>query len=348
MNTVRVKDKKLALRVPPNSRVPIETPDNLFTHHTIMLCVGKRGSGKSTICFNYLRMLKEAGKCDRIFCISPTVQSNEALLDALDVDPADCFDPEDKNVIPKLLAQIDEERDEYSDYLHKMKRYKNLKKVVDSTHMPIMNIDPTALLEFADQMGQLIPPQSKYGHRPMLHCFIDDAQSTPIFRDRKFINMLLRHRHVGSFKLDKTIKGHAGGLGISCYLCVQNIKATGGCPRSVRNNATQLVVVGKSKDEEELNDIYSSVGGEVDYDNFMDAYEYATAEPYNSLVIDLHPKKCHPSRFRKNINEFIVLPPKSPSRRRKRPKRAPKAKPKKAKPKKAKKSNKSNKSNKKV
>ena len=331
MKTVRAKNKKLDLSLPPNSRFPIDTPDDLFTHHTIMLCVGKRGAGKSTIIFNYLRMLREANKADRIFCISPTVQSNEALLNALHIDPKDCFDPEDKMVIPKLLEQIDEERDEHSEYLHKKKRYNKLKKVVDATCIPVMSIEPGALLEFADQMGQLVPPKSKYGHRPLLHLFVDDAQSTPIFRDRKFLNALIRHRHLGSFPLKKDIKGHHGALGLSAYIAVQNLKATGGCPRAVRNNATQLVIVGKSKDEEELNDIYSSVGGEIDYDDFMDAYEYATEEPYNSLVIDLHPKPCHPSRFRKNINEYIVLPPKSPSQRRKRPKKHRKAKSKKKK-----------------
>lgn len=322
MKTVRAKNKKLDLALPPNSRFPIDTPDDLFTHHTIMLCVGKRGAGKSTIVFNYLRMLREANKADRIFCISPTIQSNEALLNALGIDPKDCFDPEDKMVIPKLLEQIDEERDEHSEFLHKKKRYNQLKKLVDAYAVPVMNIDPDALLEFADEMGSLHPPKSKYGHRPILHVFIDDAQSTPIFRDRKFLNALIRHRHLGSFPLKKEVKGHHGALGLSAYICIQNLKSSGGgCPRAVRNNATQLVIVGKSKDNDELDDIYSSVGGEIDYDDFMDAYEYATAEPYNSLVIDLHPKPCHPSRFRKNINEYIVLPPKSPSHRRKRPKK---------------------------
>jgi hypothetical protein len=331
MKTVQAKDKKLALALPPNSRFPIETPDDFFTHHCIMLCVGKRGAGKTTIIFNYLRMLKQANKADRIFCISPTVHSNEALLNALDIDPSDCFDPEDKQVIPKLLAEIDKERDDYSEYLHKMKRYKEIKKVVDATNVPVMSIDPGCLLEFADELGQLVPPKSKYGHRPMLHCFIDDAQSTPLFRDRKFMNALIRHRHLGSFKLNKSIKEHHGALGLSCYIAVQNLKASsGGCPRSVRNNATQLAIVGKSKDTEELDDIYSSVGGEIDYDDFMDAYEYATAEPYNSLVIDLHPKSSHPSRFRKNINEYIVLPPKSPHKKRKRPGKRRKKKAKKA------------------
>jgi hypothetical protein len=73
------------------------------------------------------------------------------------------------------------------------------------------------------------------------------------------------------------------------------------------NNATQLVIVGKVKDEKELDDVYSSIAGEISKDDFMKGYEYATRERHNSFVIDLHPKKNHPSRFRKNMNEFIVM-----------------------------------------
>ena len=332
MKTDRSKNKKLGLSLPPNCRYPIDTPDDFFTHHTIMLCIGKRGSGKTSLIFNYLRMLREANKADRIFCISPTIESNESLIRSLGIEPEDCFDPEDKNVMPKLLAELDAERDDYSAYLHKMKRYKEIQRVVKTSDVPVMSIDPHSLLEFSDEIGQLVPPQSKYGHRPMFHLFVDDAQSTPIFRDRKFMNALIRHRHLAPLRLNKNIKGHHGALGLSVYIAVQNIKASGsGCPRCVRNNATQLAVVGKSKDEDELHDIYTSVGGEIDYDDFMDAYEYATAEPYNSLVIDLHPKPSHPSRFRRNLNEYIVLPPKSPTRRRRRPRKCvskPKPKPK--------------------
>ena len=67
-----------------------------------------------------------------------------------------------------------------------------------------------------------------------------------------------------------------------------------------------MILVGKSKDKSELEDIYSSIAGEVDFDDFIKAYEYATAEPHNSLVIDFHPKPEHPSRFRKNFNEYII------------------------------------------
>ena len=156
-------------------------------------------------------------------------------------------------------------------------------------------------------MGKLVRPTLKYGHRPVIHCFVDDCQSTRMFRDKKFLNLCIRHRHLGGISLRKEIKDHCGALGVSLWIAVQNLKAQGGgCPRAVRNNATQMAIVGKSKDEQELQDIASSVGGEIDYEDFIKAYEYATDEPHSSLIIDLHPKKNHPSKFRKNMDEFII------------------------------------------
>ena len=40
-----------------------------------------------------------------------------------------------------------------------------------------------------------------------------------------------------------------GALGVSMYLAIQNLKAQqGGCPKPIRNNATQFAIVGKLKD----------------------------------------------------------------------------------------------------
>ena len=303
----KINEKKLKLVLPPSSRVPIETTDNMFTHHVIMLCCGKRGSGKSTFICNYLRMLKSEQKADRILVVSPTILSNGALLQSLNIESEDCFDPDDPDVISKLTNIIDEERDDYVNDLKKQERFDRFKKVSQNETIPVHELDPYCMIEFSDEMGNLIRPKTKYGHRPCIHLFMDDCQSSRIFRDRKFQNLCVRHRHMGQIKLDKKNKEMAGALGVSIYLAIQNLKATGGgCPRAIRNNATQMILVGKSKDEQELKDIYGSVSGEINYDDFINGYEYATAEPYNSFVIDLHPKKNHPSRFRKNMNEFIL------------------------------------------
>jgi hypothetical protein len=308
MKIVKDKDKKSIIKVPPGSRVPIVTPPNLFEHHGIQLVLGKRQSGKSVFITNYLRMLKQADKADRILVISPTILSNKALLESLGIEDQDCFDPDDPEVIPKIVEVIDEERDEYEAHLNKLVLYKQYQKLINSKK-PITEFDEYMLCELSDANGDILPPQSKYGHRPCLHLFVDDCQSSRVFRDKKFLNLAIRHRHMGGMMHNpKLHKEMQGAIGISLYIAIQNLKAQGGsCPKAIRNNATQLVIVGKVKDKKELDDIYSSVAGEIDVEPFMKGYEYATAEPHNSFVIDLHPKKTHPSRFRKNMNEFLMI-----------------------------------------
>ena len=153
-------------------------------------------------------------------------------------------------------------------------------------------------MELTDADGNLIKPVSKYGHFPVIHVFVDDCQSSPLFRDKKFLNLAIRHRHLGGLK-------QGGALGVSLFIAIQNLTAqAGGCPRAVRNNCTQLILVGKCKDKKELEDIYKSVAGEVSYEDFTRGYEYCSKEPFNSFVIDLHPKKPH-QRFRKNMDEYL-------------------------------------------
>lgn len=309
MKIVKSKAKHLKIKVPPNSNVPVESPVDAFKHHGIHVYVGKRGAGKSTAVCSYLNMLKKAGCADRILCISSTLGSNMALMDSLSVDvDNDVFDPDDVNVVEKYRAILDSERDEYVSDLNKMSRYKEFISLYSSADN-IYNIPDETLLEFTDEEGNLLPaPKLKYGHRPCIHIWVDDAQSTPIFGNRKFLNSVIKHRHESAMPYKRGDKKFCGAIGCSMYICVQNYTSThNGIPRAVRNNATVLVVVGKSQDKKELQNIYSSVAGEISEEDFFKAYTYATNEQHGSFWIDLHPKPEHPSRFRKNLNEYILL-----------------------------------------
>jgi len=307
MKVVKNNDKKVIITPPPQSRVPIETPDNLFTHHVNMVVVGKRGSGKSVFISNYLRMLKEAGKLDRLIMISATAGSNYALLESFGVDENDIFDPEDKDIPNKIIKLIDEERDDWVQYLNDLEEWKQYQKILHDDRINVNNIDPYYLLKFSDEYGNPVKPESKYGHRPIIHCFLDDCQSTPIFRNRKFLNCILRQRHMGQMPYKKNNKEFCGAIGISFYTAVQNLKSTSsGIFKALRNNATQCVIVGKTKDVSELDDLYESVGGEIDKEQFMKAYDYATSDKHGTLVIDLHPKKGMPY-LRKNMNEMLYF-----------------------------------------
>jgi hypothetical protein len=63
----------------------------------------------------------------------------------------------------------------------------------------------------------------------------------------------------------------------------------------------------RTKNKKELEDISQEMSGEVSQEDFYKLYEYATEGHHDFLFIDLHPKDNHPSQFRKNFNEFLIL-----------------------------------------
>jgi tRNA(Met) C34 N-acetyltransferase TmcA len=111
MRTQKVPD--LEIKVPKGNAFCFETDPMMFKSHQSCLVIGKRGSGKSVIAVNIIERMKY----DRIFIVSPTIQSNKALLDRLKIDPDDIYDPDDLEALDDLKRKIDEERDLYEKYL---------------------------------------------------------------------------------------------------------------------------------------------------------------------------------------------------------------------------------------
>ena len=73
----------MEIKVPKGNAFAFETDDMMFKSHQSCLVIGKRGSGKSVIAVNIIERMKY----DRLFIVSPTIQSNKALLDRLRIDP---------------------------------------------------------------------------------------------------------------------------------------------------------------------------------------------------------------------------------------------------------------------
>ncbi len=291
--------KNCEIKVPKSNAFAIETALHLPRLHCNMLFVAKRGSGKSVKMTNMIRMLQESGSMDRAFVISPTFNSNKALLKQLNIEDEDIYsDPDDESVIQQIIDAVDDEREDYERYHEQMKQYKKFMKLL---HGSKFDIPDEMLLDFYHE-GEFKPPEHRWkGRKPTLGLIIDDCQSTKIFRSRKFLNMVTRHRHLGQFK-------EGGALGLSLFICIQNFTASGGgCPRAVRNNVTHLVVF-KTKDQKELQQIAESCSGEIDIDTFYKVHEYAMCNggEFPSLFIDLHKKDNHPSGFRINYDTFII------------------------------------------
>ena len=269
----------------------------MFKSHQSCLVIGKRGSGKTVIAVNIIERMKY----DRVFILSSTVHSNKALLDRLNIDPDDIYDPDDLDAIDKIKAKIDEERDLYEKYLDDMKKYNEFKKQLNSDN-PIFRIPDEVLLMFY-QNGEFQKPQHKWGgRRPHMAILMDDVIGCLNFTKgiRKLNKLTIFHRHLGQLK-------EGGALGCSLYFLVQSYKAqAGGISKCIRNQSTTIVLF-KTKNDKELQEVQEECSGEIDKDTFYQMYEQATEGEHNALVIDLHHKKgIHPSGFRKNLDTFLI------------------------------------------
>jgi len=276
----------------------IETDEDQIKLATIVLAVAKKGFGKSYFLSNLLKWLK----FDRIIVISPTFESNESQFKHLNIQHEDVFDPDDPDVIKKTTNIVNQERDDLVEYRRKQQIFKELKKVYGNPSQ--LDEDYTLFNEYIDPLThKWKPPEHKYnGKRANIACFIDDAQSTAIFRNKAFINMALKHRHLGS------MPGDEGSLGISLFIAVQSYTSTGGAlPRSIRNN-TNCLALWRTKNIKELKLISEEMAGSVSPENFMEVYDFIMEDenPHTMMFVDLHKKPHHPSMFRKNYTEFVV------------------------------------------
>jgi hypothetical protein len=83
---------------------------------------------------------------------------------------------------------------------------------------------------------------------------------------------------------------------------------TGGLTRCIRNQCTQLLLF-RTKCAKELDDVADSCAGEISKETFMKVYDYAmeTGGSHAFLFVDLHRKENHPSMFRVNLSDFIIV-----------------------------------------
>ena len=289
----------LDIEIPNVKAFCYETDEDLPQSHQQVLCIGKRGSGKTIAVVNLIKKLNY----DRIFWISPTVKSNQTIMSMLKINEEDIYEDTDDITIPdQIKAEIVEEAKLYDEYHEKMRKYKLFIKQKENKNV----IDDELLIEFfnpnTDEFEK--PTHWLNGKRPHMVICYDDCLGSVLFSkgSRKITNMSILHRHLGA-----VTEGGGGALGASLFYLTQSYKTqTGGIPRSVRQQATSLIIF-KTKNEKELLEIYEEVAGEIGKEEFYKVYEYCTAKEHSFLYIDLHKKSNHPSKFRCCFNEFVCI-----------------------------------------
>jgi len=290
MKTTKVPNLQI---IPPKSESGLYTTDTFMPKmHQVCIAVGKRASGKSTAIINLIERMKY----DYCVAVSPTMNSNKELMDRLKIEHT-FEDVDDPSVIDSIKDIVKKEAEDLERYKEEVKRYNKL--MTDLKDGKYLNDD--LLLQFFSDEGNFIKPVHRWnGEKPRIAVLFDDMLGSGIYsRPRKLNGLSTYSRHVGSLK-------EGGAIGVSLFFMIQSFKCqTGGLNKVIRNQCTSMCLF-KTKDRQEMKDVAESVSGEIGEDIFNRVYDTAIREPYDFLFIDLHPKKEHPSMFRRRLDEFII------------------------------------------
>lgn len=301
------KEPEAEIKIVKGTAFQTETAPHLPKLPIMCIANGKRGSGKSTAITNLLRMYKESKTLDRVLVVSPTFNSNKKLMNQLDVKEEDVFiDPDEPGIIEKLVAIVDGERNDYLRWKHLKDNYDRIMKHIKSGLIPMDTVDyDDYLMSYYDVANNTFRmPEPKYerykeGKPPVITLFIDDCLCSKLMTNRKFPNLIMRHRHLGDFP-------QGGAVGLSIFIAIQSYKAQSGLPKCIRNQATSICLF-KTKDKTELKQIAESFSGEIEIETFLNLYEIATDEPHSFLFVDLHKKAEQSSMFRRNFDTYLIV-----------------------------------------
>jgi hypothetical protein len=292
-----IKKSNLEIQVPKGKAFAIETPAMMPKAHFLCACVGSRGSGKGVASYNFLKKL---GNVDRLFYISPSIESNSVMLKGLGkmLSPEDCFsDVNDVSILSKIVKAVEQERDDYEEYWRKMEEWKNGKS-------------KNSLFDFQNDSQFMQKPLTKPKHRwngriPFIVAYFDDILGSRIMTGngaREVSRICMYHRHLGGFNNPDI----PGAVGLSLLFNVQSFKTNiGGLPPALRSNLTVLIIF-QTKNEKELKDLAESCKAEIEEEQFYDICFAAWEKPHDFLMIDMHPKQNHPSGMRRNFDTFLI------------------------------------------
>jgi hypothetical protein len=291
--------KNLEIVPPKNESGSYETAPDMPKMHQVCVIVGKRAAGKSVAAIN---LIEKMG-FDYSIVVSPTMASNKELMGRLKIEHS--FEEiDDPTIIDKIKEIVNEEAKDLERYKYEMKEYNKLMSDIKKGN----SLDDNMLLKFFDTntygLNDFIKPQHRWeGRKPKICVLLDDMLGSMMYSKPRKINALATYsRHLGGLE-------EGGSIGVSLFFLIQSFKAqTGGLSRVIRNQCTSLILF-KTKDLHELDDVADSCGGEISKEQFIKVYEEAIGEGKNHefLFIDLHKKPNHPSQFRRYLHQFIIV-----------------------------------------
>ena len=103
----------------------------------------------------------------------------------------------------------------------------------------------------------------------MIGLLCDDIQSTPLIGSKKFKNLCIKCRHIGSFENGEP------PIGVSIFIAVQKYTAQGdeGIPKAIRSNMN-CCAIWKSGNMKEIDLLTTELSGVLPKEEILEAYNY--------------------------------------------------------------------------
>jgi hypothetical protein len=278
------------------------TPKNSFRQPCLQMIVGVRNTGKSFLTSKILAQAKKDKTFNRIYIVTPSFKSNEAYFGEY-INEEDVFEPT-RDSINNVIKCVEDDRDEFEEYLVKKELYKKYKK--DIANKPFMSINPENLLQYMDYGFFEEEPIWKYDkvEPPKSLLILDDVIGSPaILQSSGLSRVATLNRHLAP--LD-TPHSNRSACGLAVIILSQSYRLQNGVSRLLRENLSLLTLF-LNKQEKQLEAIREELANVVDVDLFEKAYDYATKEKFGNLTVDFR-SKCNTMTFRKNLNQLIKFP----------------------------------------
>ena len=288
--------KKLIVKpipVPNGYKHPVPPNDVLPKHEFTMGLIAPKGAGKTTVICNLLNFYK--GYFHTIIIFSPTIDSDEKwdwvkeqnFLGENKQLKTVLRDLSNKQVENKVMQGIGLE-DQLQGLVHDENREK-FSATIPADHF-FNDYEEDKFREIMDEQMQLIRVLKKHDLPKYLANRIlivfDDLVGSRLFsgeRGSYFKGVNTRHRHYST----------------SFLMVSQGYKEV---PKTIRTNWTCLIVfeIGNFK---ELQVIYEEFPMSLNFENWMEAFKYATTEDHSFMFINFQkPKRL---RMMKNFTQII-------------------------------------------
>ena len=284
---IEIKKKKNVMST--NKSLPLLFNTSLY--------IGSKGTGKTYKLCELLRLYENSKIIDndgikyemRTIVIAPTINSgaNEVYKSVKSIN----FDNDvhleySDELLLSILDDIKQKDDEFNEYINykkifnKFKKNKNIKK---------LNDDELVILEEYEYME----PEEIFGDiKPKVNFIIfDDLIGSGAFNKKAkslINNLTIRHRH----------------LKTNLIFTTQSFKSI---PSIIRTNIDIYAIFKSSSYNEILNKIYEDISGFIKKDDFIEAYEWATKEKNDALIIINNSMSSSGTKLFRNWDKELLI-----------------------------------------